>query len=386
MNIKNFFVRIVSSGKPIFQPQSDAFTILRYIGHYALFAILYGVSLLYRVLVQLRMTCYQKGILKRYLLSCPVISIGNITTGGTGKTPTVILIAQILRQHGKRVTILSRGYRRTPGSAGVSPAHITDTHSDVRDVGDEALLIARKLQQKNNATLQGISVIVGSQRYLSGKFAIERFQPDVILLDDGFQHIQLQRTCDLVLIDATNPFGGDHLLPAGFLREPVENLTRAHAFVITRSDEVANISSISQRLRQINPKAPIFRGTHVYDEIRWADTGELITIEKLKDKRILGVSGLANPASFHRLLDNRGLAIVKYLDFPDHHWYTKQDTHHICQIIAEDHIDAIMTTEKDEVKLSLHSELLEVPVYVIAIKIDIQPEKEFEDLLLSLVL
>ena len=220
MNIKKFIVQILSSGKPDIPSQAGVLTILRYIGRYALFVILYGFSLLYRSLVQLRMACYQKGIRKRYSLSCPVISIGNITTGGTGKTPMVILIAQILRQHGKRVVILNRGYRRTPGSAGASPAHITDFHSDVRTVGDEPLLIAQKLQQKNGATLPDVPVIVGSRRYLSGKLAIERFQPDVILLDDGFQHIQLDRTCDLVLIDATNPFGGGYLLPAGFLREP----------------------------------------------------------------------------------------------------------------------------------------------------------------------
>jgi tetraacyldisaccharide 4'-kinase len=270
------------------------------------------------------------------------------------------------------------GVGSPPGSAGVSPVN-------VRDVGDEPLLIARKLQQKHDAALPDVPVIVGSRRYLSGKLAIERFQPDVILLDDGFQHIQLERTFDLVLIDATNPFGGGYLLPAGFLREPVENLARAHAVVITRSDEVANLSPICQRIRQINPKAPIFQGLHAYDEIRRADTGEPMPLEKLKDKRILGVSGLANPASFHRLLDNLGLAVVKYLDFPDHHWYTKQDAQHILRIIAEHHIDAVVTTEKDDVKLSLYFELLEVPVYVMMIKIDVQPEKEYEELLRSLV-
>jgi len=259
-------------------------------------------------------------------------------------------------------------------------------NADVQDVGDEPLLIARKLQQKNNAALPDVPVIVGSKRYLSGKLAIERFQPDVILLDDGFQHIQLERTFDLVLIDATHPFGGNYVLPAGLLREPFENLVRAHAFVITRSDEIADISPICQRLTQINPEVPIFKGIHVYDEIRKVNTDESVTIEKLKDRRILGVSGLANPASFHRLLNNLDLTIVKYLDFSDHHWYTEQDVHNICRIISEHHIDAVMTTEKDEAKLLLYSDSLEVMVYIMTIKIEVQPEKEFENLLLSLVL
>ena len=393
VNIKKFVVRLVSMGKPTISSPKNARVLLGYGLRWVVFALLYGLSLGYRTLVQLRLTLYQKAIFRRAVLPCPVISIGNITTGGTGKTPMVILIAQLLRQHGKRVVILSRGYRRR-GSPYTTNILVCDEGAsktfavqpaDVRLVGDEPLFIARKFQRGCNPALPEVSVIVGSQRYLSGKLAIERFQPNVILLDDGFQHLQLHRTFDLVLIGATNPFGGNYLLPAGFLREPVENLARAHAFVITRSDEIEDISPICQRLKQINPDIPIFKGRHVCDEIRKAGTDERIEIEMLKGKRLLGVSGLANPASFHHLLDKLGIAVIKYLDFPDHHWYTEQDVYEMHQTITAYAIEAIITTEKDEAKLSLHPDILEVPIYIMTITIDVQPEREFENVLLGIL-
>lgn len=400
-------IKILPSGKPDIPPRKSIFSILRYILQYGIFLFLFGLSLLYRGIVQLRMTLYRRGIFKRHFLPCPVVSIGNVTTGGTGKTPMTILIARILRQHGKRITILSRGYRRSPvnvreksspplvggirgggtkrsETSGAAHYQLVQPDSDVHVVGDEPLLMVRTFQQEHSPALPDVSVIVGSKRYLSGKFAIEHFQPDVILLDDGFQHIQLERTFDLVLIDATNPFGGGYMLPAGLLREPLNNFSRAHAFVITRSDEISDISPICQRLRQLNPEAPIFKGIHVYEKIKRADTDEPIEIDVLKGKRILGVSGLANPSSFHRLLDSLGLTVAKYFDFPDHHWYTEQDIRDIRRAILTHQLDGMMTTEKDMVKLLRYRDMLEVPVYVIAITLDIQPHQEFKDLLINL--
>ncbi len=381
MNIKNFLIKLIRSGKPSIPAQRDAVTLAWYGIRYLVFILLFKCSLCYKGVVQLRMCLYQAGIFKHVSLPCPVISIGNITAGGAGKTPAVIEIAGLLRQHGKRVAVLSRGYRRNTSISN----YVVQPDADVRLVGDEPLLMARKLQPQNPADIQTIPVIVGSQRYLSGKIAIERFQPDVILLDDGFQHVQLDRTFDLVLIDATNPFGGEYLLPAGFLREPVKHLARAHAFVITRSDEVDDITPIEQRLHQLNPGAPIFKGVHTCDEIKQAGTGESVEIDAFKEMRLLAVSGLGNPASFHRLLDSLQLPIIKHLDFPDHHWYTKRDASTIGRIISDHHIDAVVTTEKDETKLSPHSNILGVSCYVMTITLEIQPKEEFENLLLNIV-
>ncbi len=381
MNVKNFLTTLIRSGKPSVPAQRDTVRLLQYLLRYLLFIILIGCSLCYKGVVQLRMYFYQTGIFIQASLPCPVISIGNITTGGTGKTPAVIEIARLLREHGTRVVILSRGYRREAST----PSYVVQPDADVRIAGDEPLLMARKLQSQETSDRLDIPVIVGSQRYLSGKLALERFHPDVLLLDDGFQHIQLERTFDLVLIDATNPFGGGYMLPAGFLREPIQHLARAHTFIITRSDEVADITPIEQQLRRSNPDAPIFRGIHACDEIKKAPSAEVGQAVSLNNLRLLAVSGLGNPASFHRLLDLAGLNIVKHLDFPDHYRYTEQDAYNIQRIAVEHRIDAIIVTEKDEAKLSPHSDILGVSCYVMTITLEIHPKEKFENLLLNII-
>ncbi len=368
MNIKKYLIFLLKSGKPSFPVEKNVINFLCYFVHSLIFLLLFCCALIYRIIVRMRVYLYRSGVIKRTDLPCPVISIGNITTGGTGKTPAVIEIARLLHQHGKRVVILSRGYRRDSSD----PCYIVQADSDVQAAGDEPLLIAHKLPD--------IPVIVGSQRSLSGKMAIERFQPDVILLDDGFQHIQLARTLDLVLVDAMNPFGGGYMLPAGFLREPLPHLARANAFVITRSDEIDDITPIERELQRFNPNAPIFKGVHAYDDIKTTKTGESIKIDALRKKKLLAVSGLANPASFLRLLHSIELPPVQHLDFPDHHWYTAQDADMIRQVIARDSIEAIITTEKDETKLS-RSCSFEVPSYVLTIKMKIQPDAKFWALL-----
>lgn len=342
--------------------------------------------------MQFRLFLYQQEILKKETLPCPVISIGNITTGGTGKTPTVITVADMLRKQGKRVVILSRGYRRNTEEANV----IVLPDSDVRSAGDEPLLIAQKLHAVNEMNLPDIPVIVGSKRAISGRMAMRRFQPDVMLLDDGFQHVQLARTFDIVLIDATNPFGGGSMLPAGFLREPLVNLARADAFIITRSDEVEDVTFIEQQLRKYNRNAPIFRGVHAFERIAevktvhnsgFQETADdsphpLFPEIRCSDKRLLAVSGLANPQSFLRLLDSIGLPIVEHLDFPDHHWYTQQDAETISQLITQYGIEAIITTEKDQTKLSNVCSF-DIPVYAVGIRMNIHPKPQFIHSLLA---
>lgn len=378
-NLRNFFTAFLHTGKPAFPSSPNIVSVSRYVSDLFLYSILWGCSLLYGCVVRGRFKLYQSGLLKPLSLSCPVISIGNITTGGTGKSPTVIEVTEILRRYGKQVTILTRGYRRETSESNV----VVQADTDVRDVGDEPLFMLQRFQRGPKPDLPEVSVIVGRQRFRSGQLALERFAPDVFLLDDGFQHIQLARTLDLVLIDATNPFGGDHLLPAGLLREPRHHLRRAHAFVITRSDEVADIEFICQQLHAISPDVPIFTGVHEYDGIRKIATSEYIRHGILNTQRLLAVSGLGNPESFHRLLKKCGLHLVHTLDFPDHHWYSEQDAITIRQVLIEHNIDAVITTEKDETKLAQYSHTLGVPCYVMTIRLHIQPEKEFEERLLD---
>lgn len=362
---------MLHAGKPAIPARKSLTSLFLYAVQSFVFMILAGCSWVYALVIRTRLFLYQHGIFPCLSLPCPVISVGNITTGGTGKTPTVIEIAKILQRYGKQAAILTRGYRR---KAEV-PNYVVEPDADVWQVGDEPLLMLRKLHD--------VPIVVGSQRYVSGKLAIERFQPDVLLLDDGFQHIQLRRDLDLVLIDATNPFGGGYLLPAGFLREPLDHLRRARAFVITRSNEAPDIAPILRRLQQITPDGRIFTGAHALDVIRPIASDSPVDLTSLRRKRLLAVSGLGNPRSFHALLNGQGLTMVSHLDFPDHHWYTEQDIEGIRRLVTQKQIDAIMTTEKDEAKLLPYFQGLGV-CYVATIRLDIQPEKEFEQFLLNI--
>jgi len=383
MSIKKIGLSFISQGKPVFSGEGSFLRLLEYIGRLLIFIGLYTASWMYRGVVQLRLMLYRFRLLKRTMLACPVISIGNITTGGTGKTPMVILIAQILQKHGKRVAVLSRGYHRKEKSEGPVIVPVGGEDVAVEAVGDEPLLIARKIAFSGKSDISSGTVIVGRKRALSGRLALEQLQTDILLLDDGFQHVQLARTCDIVLIDATNPFGGGYMLPAGFLREPLHNLQRAHAFVITRSDEVEDIEPIRRQLQRFNPAAPVFTARHIFDHIHDALTQEPVKATDLATHRLLAVSGLANPASFHRLLHSLKLPVLDALDFPDHHWFSEQDIDQIRRNIVSQHFDAVVTTEKDEVRLCTLAEQVGVPIYTVAITLHVDPARQFETLLRS---
>ncbi len=379
MSIKKNFGNFLRTGKPSFPEDASLQNVFLYGLRVTLFWGSIGCSLLYQALIRIRAALYRRKILRQAVLPCPVISVGNITAGGTGKTPTVIEIARVFSQHQRRVAVLSRGYRRDDSSSTL----VVEPESDVSQVGDEPLLMMRKFHRELRPPLPCPSVIVGRRRYRSGLMALERFQPDVLLLDDGFQHMQLARDCDLVLIDATNPFGGGYMLPAGFLREPVPHLRRASAFVITRSNEVPECKSIFRTLERLNSAAPVFTAIHAFGGFRELEGHSPISAEKLAERRLLAVSGLGNPGSFRRLLGEVGLRAVESLDFFDHHCYDERDGLTISRMCRERKLNALVTSEKDESKLLPHVENLNISCYVMMVKLVIQPEKGFEELLLS---
>jgi len=380
VNIKKFFITRMQTGKPAFSATTNLRNVPHDLVNMLAYFCLRFLSWGYRSIVQLRVRCYRHGIFKQARLPCPVISVGNLTTGGTGKTPAVIEIARILRRRHKRIAILTRGYHRQTSV----PNIVVQPDSDVHLVGDEPLLMLRTLAgQDASPGASDIAVIVGSNRYQSGQIALDQFRADVMVLDDGFQHLQLARTFDLVLIDATNPFGGNQLLPAGFLREPLPHLTRAHAFLITRSDEVQELTPIIDTLRAIAPNVPIFRAVHAYETIRELGSDTMIPPDRLASERLLAVSGLGNPDSFRRVLQQHHIQVEKHLDFPDHHWYTANDLGHICRILTEQRLAAVITTEKDEVKFLPYRQQFTKPCYVMTIRMNIQPEQMFEAALLG---
>lgn len=331
--------------------------------YYSAFIPLYFLSLLYGIGVRLRFLLYCIGVFKTHRLDCKVISIGNITTGGSGKTPMAIYLAERLLERGKKVIILSRGYKGKIKDVGV----VSDGENILlgpEDAGDEPYLMAVKLKT--------VPVIVGRDRYRTGMYAIERFKPDIIILDDGFQHIRLARDMDIALIDSRRGFGNGYLFPMGILREPLSGLNRASFFMIKGNEwQSANLTKQNKPIISFNykPQAVI----NLLDNSRH-------NVDTLKGKKVIALSGIAEPKSFSETLKELGAIIIKEIIYPDHYLYTFDDLKKIKDIAAEAEI--IVTTEKDGVKLKRLS-IKDLPIYAIAVDVNIKNTKDVNEILVN---
>lgn len=234
------------------------------------------LSLMYGAAVNIRSALYRNGIFKRQTVGVPVISVGNITTGGTGKTPLVEWIARRLAERGDRVCVLTRGYRRANPAERVVVSDGKRIVADIEQSGDEAMMLARFLIGK-------AAVVCDANRVAGARWAIENLNPDVLILDDGFQHLRIARDLDVVTVDATNPRGNGRLLPAGILREPIGSLRRADCIIVTRSSEAIE-SGLQKRITQATA-APIFRSTTVISRITPLESPELEQIARLFGSR-----------------------------------------------------------------------------------------------------
>ncbi len=299
----------------------------------------------------------------------PVISIGNITAGGTGKTPMVQYVCRFFEEHQKHPVILSRGYKSKSGSDVTIVAEDGQLCADTTTGGDEPVLLARELKHTG--------IIVGSKRTESAKVAINRLHGDVLVLDDGFQHRALNRDLDIVLIDATNPFGYDYVLPGGLLREPLTGLKRADVFVLTKTNLVGreDIFAIKRTLGQYAPGVPVMKTIHqplgLFEIHDWASGTKTEVGEAYKDKKVLAVSGIGSPKSFTKTLTSLGYNVVGAVDFGDHHTY---DTDSLVRIYAEMFAtkpEVIITTEKDAVKLSQLAAIDDLKISILVLPIGI---------------
>jgi len=312
----------------------------------------------YGVGMRLRNAAYDRGLLPVRRLPCRVICVGNLTVGGTGKTPTVAWLAGALREAGCRVAVVLRGYG---GAGGVRVASDgAGSREDWRLVGDEAALLA--------ARLPGVPVVTGADRHAAGRLALERFLAQTIVLDDGFQHRRLHRDLDLVLVDATDPFGGGRLLPRGRLRERVEGLCRAHGMVVTRAAE-AEVEPVRRALERLAPGRPVGWTTHRATALVELSTGRTVPLGALAGARVLGVAGIARPRSFRRTLAGLGAQTVECLIFPDHHPYGEPDRGAIGRAARQGGVEALVTTEKDAVRLG---SCLPVGLPAFAVRIDLE--------------
>jgi len=274
-----------------------------------------------------------------------VISIGNITAGGTGKTPATIYFARRLVEEGQTVVVLSRGYgRSTPPD---EPFVVSDGKNILlspMEAGDEPYLIAKKLPH--------VPVVVCGKRVKGARVAVEKFSPDIIILDDGFQHIALSRDEDIVVVDCTMPFGFGRLLPRGLLREPLRALKRATAFLLTHADE-RDDGHIVDTLKKINPAGDVLKSRHRPVRLRNLKDDAVLECNSLSGERVLALSSIGNPNAFEETLRKLGADVVCGLRFRDHHWYADDDLEKIRATAQESGVKYVVTTEKDGVRLTL---------------------------------
>ena len=306
---------------------------------------LWLASQCYRGLARGHLASYTWGVRRRRQLPCVVVSIGNLTLGGTGKTPLTMWVARWYQRQGWRVAVLSRGYGARPAARlrVVSSGH--GPLLDWQTVGDEPYLLA--------CSLPGVPVLIGKDRYDTGRYAYEQFGAQVVILDDGFQHYALQRDLDIVLIDASNPFGPGTLFPRGILREPLRALRRAHAIVLTRVEMATEtLPTLCRQIRQWNSQQPIYRMATVVEALHQRNTHSVVELTALRQHRVVAFVGIGNPHAFISTLTQLGAEVVTLLVFPDHHPYTQEDWQTIVATVNEQRATYLVTTEKDAVRLA----------------------------------
>src|SRR5438874_12929203 len=342
----------------------------------ALRAILYALSFVYERLVQLRLYFYRKRIFRERALGCVVISVGNLTVGGTGKTPIVEKFARALQAGGRQVAVLSRGYKSVPrkrswldrlrGNIVDPPRIVSDGKSlllDSRTAGDEPYMLAHNLKD--------VIVLVDKDRVKSGLLAIDKWKVDTLLLDDGLQYLHLKHRLDIVLVDRQAPFGNEFLLPRGTLREAPRNLRRASYIFITKSTGEPN-DALVKRIRRYNRTAEIIECAHRPLYLQNIFTGEKALLERLRDAFIGSISAIAAPERFDAALGKLGAHVDLATRYIDHHYYSQAELISFIKRCVRRDLEMIVTTEKDSVRMPRLPEAeMKVPIYFLRVEIEI---------------
>ncbi|MBF0532334.1 MAG: tetraacyldisaccharide 4'-kinase [Candidatus Omnitrophica bacterium] len=312
----------------------------------------------YTLAVRLILLAYGWGLLRKQKIPCSVISIGNMTMGGTGKTPLVALVAAEFKNRGLKPVILTRGYQ--------GPGHDADREADE----------ARMLREK----LPGVPVLVGPDRAGQAAGFLREARPDVFLLDDGFQHWRLCRDFDIVVIDATNPWGFGAVIPRGLLREPLSGLKRADCFVLTKcAAGQNNIPEIYSWLAGLAPGRPVYQTNHIAEAFADLRSGKDIPLTSMKGKTAVGFCGIADPASFENTLAETGVKIARLFSFLDHHSYQEQDILEIVSFCQTVGIKTLITTHKDAVKLEKLIALIPDDLQILNLKMRLGFKTEQEE-------
>ena len=349
--------------------------------------VLFGLSKVFLIIVKGRRWLYEARIIRDHPLGVQVITVGNLTVGGTGKTPVVEKFARVLTDQGRKVAILSRGYRSKPPpltqrwknklllqDEAVPPRVVSDGKNlllNSEDAGDEPYMLA--------SNLKDVVVLTDKDRVKSGRYAIEHFGCDTLLLDDGFQYWKLAgRRRDIVLVDAQQPFGNEHLLPRGTLREPPEHIRRADTIFITKSD--GETAGLRARIRKHNPTAGIIECVHwplFFEDVFNPEQRE--QIGWLRGKKIATLSGIAQPESFEQSLTQQGAELVYAKRFADHHRFNQQEILNTINRAKKRRADVILTTQKDAVRFP-KIDRRDLPIFYMRVEIKIlSGAKDFDD-------
>lgn len=345
---------------------------------FSLASLLAFLSLLYGLGVRIREKLYRKHILPTRKLPCPVISIGNLTVGGTGKTPMALYLAKMFKAQGRHILIVSRGYKSQGENRGAVVSDGFMVLRDAHQAGDEPLLLA--------TLLKNIPVVVGKDRFAAGFDGFQRFQPDLIILDDAFQHLRLARDLNLLLLDGQTGFGNRRLLPRGPLREPVSSFIRADAIVVTRCRDTQNRSKdLEELVRMVHPR-PVFRAAHVPVRRCTIRSGEPVDArllgriaqdsqDGLHGRQVFAFAALARNQHVWDTIAEMGATLRGTMGFEDHHPYSSQDMDQIVGAALEKGCDCLATTEKDLVRLPTGMRL-PLDLIVLGVNIDFGTDRD----------
>src|SRR5438067_2056343 len=293
------------------------------------------VSHLYGLAMLTRERLYATGLLEQRALPVKVISIGNLTVGGTGKTPLVIALANALREQGRRAGVISRGYGRRVGENVFEVSDGQSVRGNPAKTGDEPFLIAERCPE--------VPLAVGVNRYAAGRYLLDRFDLDTLILDDGFQHLALKRNIDVLLLDATAPFGNGYVLPRGRLREGLSALGRATLLVVTRSGQAGDLQGVLKAIRRLAPDTALCVTDFIATGLERIGVGESERPHSLKGERVVAMSAIGNPDAFQRSLESLGAVVVQHCVFPDHHSYCWPDVRRVVKMAGTLHADRIIT-------------------------------------------
>jgi tetraacyldisaccharide 4'-kinase len=351
--------------------------------------ILAPLGALYSVATRARLALYRKGALRVHKIASPVISVGNLTTGGTGKTPLVEWIARAAAKEGRRVCILTRGYGRVDAGRRVLVSDGERILADAREGGDEPRLLAEMLQ--------GVAAVISdANRVAAARWAEENLKSNLFILDDGFQHLRIARDLDIVAVDAMNPWGGGRLLPTGRLREPLKGLTRADLIILTRTEQAAEIDSLRKKAERLSNGRPVLLSRTRTRAIRPLDeammTGDVSDVvshpsslipHPLASEPVAAFCAVGNPAAFFAHVRSDGYNASYTRAFPDHYVYKQTDVDEFVNEAKRQGARALLTTAKDAVKL--HAIRFDLPCYVLEIGLEFDDEEKLKGMILETI-